>query len=266
MLGKLIKYDLKNAARIFLLVHGIYLFICIILRLLVMNPLDFSAPSRLLITPLTLIVVLFIFLLTAMTLTTSLLIALRFYRNLFSKEGYLSWTLPAAPSTHLLAKFLSGYLIAAADIIIIAAGILVLVTGSNVADAYRQIAPDMEKVLGITLGSYALKLFLFTVIFTFTSIVQIYFCIALGQLFQEHRVLLAIAFYFLAGFGVQILTTSLLLITGLIRPQMFADSYSFNIGRYTDILYLITGILSIILAVIEYMVTNYIMKRKINLI
>ena len=145
MLGKLIKYDLKNAARIFLLVHGIYLFICIILRLLVMNPLDFSAPSRLLITPLTLIVVLFIFLLTAMTLTTSLLIALRFYRNLFSKEGYLSWTLPAAPSTHLLAKFLSGYLIAAADIIIIAAGILVLVTGSNVADAYRQIAPDMEK-------------------------------------------------------------------------------------------------------------------------
>ena len=180
MLGKLIKYDLKNAARIFLLVHGIYLFICIILRLLVMNPLDFSAPSRLLITPLTLIVVLFIFLLTAMTLTTSLLIALRFYRNLFSKEGYLSWTLPAAPSTHLLAKFLSGYLIAAADIIIIAAGILVLVTGSNVADAYRQIAPDMEKVLGITLGSYALKLFLFTVIFTFTSIVQIYFCIALG--------------------------------------------------------------------------------------
>ena len=251
MLGKLIKYDLKNAARIFLLVHGIYLFICIILRLLVMNPLDFSAPSRLLITPLTLIVVLFIFLLTAMTLTTSLLIALRFYRNLFSKEGYLSWTLPAAPSTHLLAKFLSGYLIAAADIIIIAAGILVLVTGSNVADAYRQIAPDMEKVLGITLGSYALKLFLFTVIFTFTSIVQIYFCIALGQLFQEHRVLLAIAFYF---------------ITGLIRPQMFADSYSFNMGRYTDILYLITGILSIILAVIEYMVTNYIMKRKINLI
>ena len=107
---------------------------------------------------------------------------------------------------------------------------------------------------------------LFTVIFTFTSIVQIYFCIALGQLFQEHRVLLAIAFYFLAGFGVQILTTSLLLITGLIRPQMFADSYSFNMGRYTDILYLITGILSIILAVIEYMVTNYIMKRKINLI
>lgn len=266
MLGKLIKYDLKYAARIFLLVHGIYLVICIVLRLLVMNPLDFNAPSRLLITPVALVVVLFIFLLTAITLTTSLLIALRFYRNLFSKEGYLSWTLPATPSAHLLAKFLSGYLIAAADIVIIAAGLLILVTGSNVTEAYRQIAPEAEKILGMTFGSYALKLFIFTVIFTFTSIIQIYFCIALGQLFQDHRVLLAITFYFLAGFGVQILTTALLLITGLFRPQMFADSYSFNMGHYTDTLYLITGILSAILAVIEYAVTDYIMKRKINLI
>lgn len=266
MLGKLIKYDLKYAAKIFLLVHSIYLVICVILRLLVMNPLDFSAPSRLLITPVTLVAVLFIFLLSAITLTTSLLIALRFYRNLFSKEGYLSWTLPAAPSVHLFAKFLSGYLIAAADIIIISAGVLILVTGANVTEAYRQIAPDTERILGMTLGAYALKLFLFAVIFTFTSIIQIYFCIALGQLFQDHRVLLAIAFYFLTGFGLQILTFVLLLITGVLRPQMFSDSYSFNMRQYTDILYLITGILSVILAVIEYAVTNYVMKRKINLI
>ena len=266
MLGKLIKYDLKVSAKLFILLHAAYLLVCVISRFLYMDNLNFQGPAEPVVISLTLFISVLTILMTALMIFTELHIALRFYRSMFSREGYLSWTLPATPSTHLLAKFLSGYLIAAADIIIIAAGILVLVTGSNVADAYRQIAPDMEKVLGITLGSYALKLFLFTVIFTFTSIVQIYFCIALGQLFQEHRVLLAIAFYFLAGFGVQILTTSLLLITGLIRPQMFADSYSFNMGRYTDILYLITGILSIILAVIEYMVTNYIMKRKINLI
>ena len=55
MLGKLVKYDLKYAFRIFLLVHGIYLLICILLRLLVMNQLDFSKPEEVLVPPITLI-------------------------------------------------------------------------------------------------------------------------------------------------------------------------------------------------------------------
>ena len=88
MLGKLVKYDLKYAFRIFLLVHGIYLLICILLRLLVMNQLDFSKPEEVLVPPITLILILEIFLLSAVSLTTSLLIALRFYRNLVLYRMY----------------------------------------------------------------------------------------------------------------------------------------------------------------------------------
>lgn len=265
MLGKLVKYDLKYAFRIFLLVHGIYLLICILLRLLVMNQLDFSKPEEVLVPPITLILILEIFLLSAVSLTTSLLIALRFYRNLFSREGYLTWTLPASSSEHLLAKFCSGYLIAAADIAFIAAGILILVTGSNVTEAYRQIAPDINDALGTSLSVYAPKLFLFSLLFTFTTVIQIYFCIALGQLFQGHRVLFAIAFYFLTGFVVQLLTVLFMIAAGLFHDRVPVSS-SLNLGQYTDSLYLMTGALSIVLAAAEYIATHYIMKRKINLI
>ena len=266
MLGKLIKYDLKYAVRIFLLVHGVYLIICTLLRFLVMNHLDFSKPEEVLVPPITLTIVLEIFLLAAVSLTTSLLNALRFYRNMFSREGYLTWTLPASSSEHLLAKFCSGYLIAAADIAVIAAGILILVTGSNVTEAYRQIAPDINIFLGTSLSVYSLKLFLFSLLFAFTSVVQIYFCIALGQLFQGHRVLFAIAFYFLTGLIVQLLTTVLMLATGLFSAQLSYPVSGFNMEDYTGNIYLVTGALSIVLAVAEYIATHYIMKRKINLI
>lgn len=266
MLGKLIKYDLKYAMKIFLMMHGIYLLLCLVLRLLILDKIDFEGPAESFIMPVTLVGILMVFVLTAVTLTTSLLIALRFYRNMFSREGYLSWTLPASSTQHLAAKFLSGYLLAAVNIVVIALGILLLLTGSNVTEAYGKIAEDLETYLGTTLGAYALKLFLFTVIFTFTSVIQIYFSIVLGQLFPDHRVLLAIAFYFLTGVVVQIITSVLVLATGF-YGNMFTDNGAyFQLGQYSDGLYLMTGILSSVLAVIEYIAAHYIMKRKINLI
>ena len=42
MLGKLIKYDLKAAAKIFILLHAMYLFICIAARLFYMDRLSFK--------------------------------------------------------------------------------------------------------------------------------------------------------------------------------------------------------------------------------
>lgn len=266
MLRKLVKYDLKYSFKLFLMVHGIYLLICILLRLLVMNQLDFSKPEEVLVPPITLILILEIFLLSAVSLTTSLLIALRFYRNLFSREGYLTWTLPASSSEHLLAKFCSGYLIAAADIAFIAAGILILATGSNVAEAYRQIAPDINDALGTSLSVYATRLFLFSLLFTFTTVIQIYFCIALGQLFQGRRVLFAIAFYFLTGLIVQVLTTVLALASGFFSDQAACLASGFSMGAAMDSIYLMTGALSIVLAAAEYIAAHYIMKRKINLI
>ena len=265
MLGKLIKYDLKSAAKIFVLLHAMYLFICIAARLFYMNRLDFKDVTEPLVLSLILLFSLLTLLISALMIFTEMQVAFRFYRSLFSREGYLTWTLPASSTEHLLAKFCSGYLIAAADVAIIAAGILILVTGSNVTEAYRQIAPDINDALGTSLSVYAPKLFLFSLLFTFTTVIQIYFCIALGQLFQGHRVLFAIAFYFLTGFVVQLLTVLFMIAAGLFHDRVPVSS-SLNLGQYTDSLYLMTGALSIVLAAAEYIATHYIMKRKINLI
>ena len=60
MLGKLIKYDLKSAARIFILLHAVYLFICFMARFFYMNRLSFRDVTE----PLVLSLVLFFSLMT----------------------------------------------------------------------------------------------------------------------------------------------------------------------------------------------------------
>ena len=76
----------------------------------------------------------------------------------------------------------------AADLIIIAAGILLLVTGNNVTTAYSMIADDLTNELGFSLGTFALILFITCLVSAVCSVVMIYFSVVIGQLFPSHRV------------------------------------------------------------------------------
>lgn len=266
MLGKLIKYDLKYAKKIFILVHAAFLLGNIIMRLLVMDRIDYGAAEESLVISITLILVLEIFLMCGVSLATNLIVALRFYRNLFSREGYLTWTLPASPTEHLLAKFLSGYLLLIFDYAVIAAGLGILITGSNTANAYVKAAPVFEEYLGTTPGMYGAKLFAFSAVSALAVVMGIYFCIALAQLLPEHRVLMAIAFYFLMSIIYQVAAVGIILFRESSAGTLYADSTQFRMGPYMDRMYLILGILSLVIAAVQYAAVHYIMKRKINLI
>lgn len=263
MLGKLIKYDLKFSAKIFILLHVIFLLACAAGRIIFMDRLDFSAPVDTLIAPITIVFTLDIFLSTVIALCTSLLITFRFYRNLFSREGYLNWTLPVSGIQHLWAKIISGYLLAVIDTIVIFAGILILATGRNVMEAYRVIAPEMTEVLGMPLSSFMFYIFIFSIIGCISTVLMIYFSVCVGQLFPSHRVLWAIAVYFITGFVIQIITFVIMAAFGLF------NYYGTSTDTITDnMIYMLipTTVFTVILTVVQYIVVHYIMKRKINLI
>ena len=262
MLGKLIKYDLKASAKIFLLLHVLFLLVCAAARFLFMDRIDFHAPAKTLIAPITAMIVLGTFLISALSLCTSLLITFRFYRNLFSREGYLSWTLPVSGITHLWAKIISGYLLAALDMAVIYAGILLLVTGRNVTDAYRSVAPEIAESIGMPLSSLGLWIFAFCVVGALSSVLLIYFSICIGQLFPAHRVLCAIAVYFITSFVIQIAVLVIMAALGLL-------DHSAEITTLADEIFTLlvpNTVFSVILCIAQYAAVHYIMKRKINLI
>ena len=128
---------------------------------------------------------------------------------------------------------------------------------------YRLIAPEMIEILGMSLGTFALYIFIFSLIGYIGTVLMIYFSICVGQLFPGHRVLCAIAVYFITSFVVQLSTVVIM------TAFCLFDFYSTGTEAVADdiLLMLIPNtVFSLILAVIQYAAAHYIMKKKINLI
>lgn len=264
MLGKLIKYDLKYGYKIIFIVHAVLMVACIMGRF-VLNKVDFRAPSEALGAMLAIFIALFALLIAGVSFATCAVIAVRFYRNLFTDEGYLTWTLPATPLEHLWSKIISGVIWYTFDILLCYLGLLILVTGDNVVSLYTQIAPEMTEALGMSLSSFTLYIVLFSLFSTLASVIMIYASITIGQLFPGHRILGAIISYFALSFIIQIFTLVCMLLFNLF-PYV-GDTMTGSTASHYLFSSLGLGVLLVtITAIPEYFITHYIMKKKINLI
>lgn len=99
MLKKLIKHDLKYGVRMFAVLHIILIIGCLIARFLVIDHLDFSAAPEEFAPVIALLIVVLTMLFSAISFGCCIMYAVRFYKNLFTDEGYITWTLPASPLT-----------------------------------------------------------------------------------------------------------------------------------------------------------------------
>lgn len=268
MLGKLIKYDLKASAKLFILLHALFLAACIFCRILFINRLDFIHSSeQSLVTAIAIITSLMIFLVVALNLGSWLLITFRFYRNLFSREGYLSWTLPVSGLQHLWSKIISGYLYLALNTIVIGIGILILASGRNVTEAYSTIAADVTEELGMTISSFAISLFLYSIFACISTVIMTYFCITVGQLFPGHRILCALAAYFITNLVVQFLSLFLAFTLGYspgYSGAFISDGKTIADNMWGTIA--LSSFLMFILTILEYIITHIIIKKKVNLL
>ncbi len=268
MLGKLIKYDLKSSGKLFLLLHGIFLVFCVLMRFIYMNRLDLIAPvdEKMLVVSLLLFFTLFTVFVSALMFYTQMQIAFRYYRNLFSREGYLSWTLPVSGIQHLWAKIISGCIFMAADTLIVAAGILILATGKNIRDAYSLVADETTRELGMTLGDFGLMLLILCLVSCIYSVIMIYFCINIGQLFPGHRVLCAVAAYFITSTVIQTGSLIILFISGYFPGYEFFAAEGATAADFMIRIYAISCVISTVVTVAMYIATHYMMKKKVNLI
>lgn len=268
MLGRLIKYDLKASGKLFILLHGIFLILCILARFLYMDRLDLTGPvdNNMLVLSLLLFFTLFTMFVSALTFYTLLQIAFRFYRNLFSREGYLSWTLPVSGIQHLWAKIISGCIFFAADILFIAAGILILVTGRNIQDAYSLAADEVTAGLGMPLGNFSLMLLIICLVSCISSVIMIYFSICVGQLFPGHRVLCAVAAYFITSTVIEVGSLIILFIFGYFPGYSFFAAEGASVYDFMTQILVISGVITAVVTAAMYIATHYIMKKKINLI
>ena len=296
MLGKLMKYEWKNiwkAGTLMLLGMLVVTVIgCVVLRMpggVVTGLLDNNdmnaTQSWFVLSSFVATLILYVIMLLASTWGMLIFLGIRFYRSMYTDEGYLSHTLPVTANQLFLSKVLvSGvwYLFITIGIgISVVALIVSLMTGllnigelssvltqynGNIweflADAFYELGRTYEEEMGINLLHYGITLLLTYVAGPFITMVTLFGALTIGQLSSKHKGLMGI----LAYAGLTILSS---IIGNTVQSAfMFganvANSAS-GITVSTNSAYDINVITSLLIAAIMYGVSYYIMNRKLNL-
>lgn len=261
MLGKLFKHDMLSLSRFLIPMHVLVLVLSLVGRFLITNHLDTRDPSVIVV----LVLLTYITVLVFISVATVLLTAVRFYKNMFTDEGYLTLTIPASPTQHLLSKWFSGALWSLIDFIIIFLSLIILLLTPDTIFLFKKMLLELT-VSGISLPIYVLQMVLITIFSVLIGPLFLYLCIAIGQLFSNHRLLGAIVAYFVFTIIMQIIVFAVLIGSGAF-PIGLSNSVNieFNTVHYLSTIFNLATISSLIEAFVAYFGTLYIIKRRINL-
>lgn len=223
------------------------------------------------------IMMLYCLIISCISTVVTIYIAIRFYRNLYTDEGYLMHTLPVTTRQLILAKLLVAALWvfvlsllalwAICCILLFGLPAMALVDMSVIIPALTEYFPQ---IFGMGPVAFLLFYVLLSLVSAFSSVLVAYAAISLGQLFSKHKVMASILCYI--GFTMLIQTVSTLLmtpsLTRLVLSQDMVNTASgipSYFGAYMREILLISMAGSVICAVISYILTEYIMRRQLNL-
>lgn len=212
----------------------------------------------------------------------------RFYKTMFTSEGYLTNTLPVKPSELIISKLLCAVFWSIIVTILSLAGmVLMLLTtidsiiisaeAGTIATFIEELNDEIPDIIGLfehyTGVSFPIGvtfIVLLPLFGCFSSILLPYVCLSLGQLCKKHKVAASVGFYFSIFIVIQIATSIISL------PFTLRNIFSFSaqtmkadaaVGPIFSAFpsYFISLLMSIVISIAAYCITRYIVARKLNL-
>ncbi len=281
MLGKLLKHEWKSTCKIMTVINLTVLLLTIA-GFCILNMNIFGNKESTLLA--VFLIIFYALSLAAFGIITEIYLFARFYRNLFTSEGYLMHTLPVTPLQLFHAKLIVGYFWYVINSLLIIGGVLLFsfvaawqFMDSQEAESTHRMLSDLNSVIfggnndvisafRNTFGCTPLQAAGMTVLFqlsgSLAALLMGYVSILLGQLMEKYRLASAIGFYIVLYIINQIISSFLFLLPGL--QMSAADMERIMSGYFKG--FFSTAVLSqTILSLVLYMVSVLLMKRKLNL-
>ncbi len=279
MLGKLLKHEWKAVWKIPALFIGILMIIA------VMAGLTFALPiwdSEWIGLPLSgvMIILLFYFAMIALSIGIMIYLAVRYYKNMFTDEGYLTHTLPVSPRQLLLNKVIvisAWNLIGSVAIVvslIVFGGVVILslsTKNSSFANDFLEAILELPEVwnnpffngFGIFLASAVCMVLVSSVSGTMIVIGSI----TLGQMVRGHRILGSIGAYFAISTIIQIVNMAIMF--PFMLKMTVSDDFLYIFEKspfsFYTMLYLIMSVVYLLVAVGLYFLSEYLLSKKLEL-
>ncbi|HHT64815.1 MAG TPA: ABC transporter permease [Clostridiales bacterium] len=262
MLARLMKYEIKSTARLFIPLYAVLLIFALLNRFL--NPFETleaaeSFSIQILLRGLS--IGAYFFLIIAVFVITLVIIIQRFYKNLLGDEGYLMFTLPMKPWQHIANKLLTAILWCVFSVTVITGSFFILFDSGQIFEFLNYLKDSIKQTFG-TAGFLVLPTL---VIAQLTAgLMMLYNAMALGQLFQKNRLL--------ASFGMYCALYSIQQVIYVICLLLLANTSFLSLIRtgapapWDMNLFLGTlAISGFLLAAAHFVVVNYVLNTKLNL-
>ena len=280
MFGKLLKYDFKYVARIWWMlavgVLGLSVAASLVFRAIFLNINSNGFFAFLSVLGMFFLVVSFIGIFGSLVVT-EVLVFVRFYKNFYTDEGYLTFTLPVKRSKLLLSKTLNSIiwfvlhtaLILVCVVIFMALGIASDLSASPLKMIAGFVGSLWDKV-GFWLIVYAVEaILLFVVLSAFTTCL-IQLCITIGAIVaKKQKVLAAVGIYYLVNTVLSTVGSVFLVVflTGLFEgfAVLIGGLNAFAANAAIALVLLIAILASLLVVLIVYFMTLGRIERKLNL-
>lgn len=277
MLGKLLKHEWKESWKIPVVLIGILWILAAMAGLTFISPMWQSELAGLNVL-MVLVILAFYFSIIGVSIGIMLYMAIRFYKNMFTDEGYLTHTLPVSTHELLLSKIMvmSAWIFLSMAAIVVSllifgclAAVFLMPEGHSFANLLKDLNRLVhEFILYLDKGvmSFIGSLLFLAVVSIISGTMMIVGSISIGQMVKKHKILGSVGAYFALSTVIQIVSTVVLI------PLMFYWSRRYetytsadNVFQIIAPMYLLIGILSLGISAGLYFLSEFLIRKKLNL-
>lgn len=215
---------------------------------------------------LALVWLLYYFSIIGVSLGITIYLAVRFYKSMYTDEGYLTHTLPVTSHQLLISKVLPMIIWTALGLLGIFVSVSIFATMAvNFLQADMPMVEIITEVVQFFADDEGVRL-LVSMLFLgiaglLSSAMMIAGSITIGQLVGKHKILGSIGAYFAISTVVQI-CSNIVMIPLFVKDDIYYENSVFDIMTPA---YFAIGVIALIIAVVLYFISEFIIRRKLNL-
>ena len=201
----------------------------------------------------------------------------RFYRNMYTDEGYLMHTLPVKSWEHILTKGLTFFIWSLISVLAVFFSIFSIifsaalsVSGINWGDFFSQLQEFWPEIMrefqafwGTSLATTIILCIVAAICQLIFSILMIYGSISIGQTFNRHKVMASFIAYVCLNMVLSLVRSLLQIPLLLIRTEQL-DRFT-SVSSILGPSFWMNLVMNGIGIVVFYLITQIIMQKKLNL-
>ena len=265
MLRKLMKYEIKATGRILLPLYGALIAFALINKIFFFGttPLDKLNFEFLGGIPAALSIFAYGCIMAAIFIVTFFVIIQRFYKNLLGDEGYLMNTLPVPQWKNISSKLIIAMFWTIVSGIIAILSILIMVFNPQ---AFGDFFPKFGELLSELYNHYGVNPYILGFEFIICALLQlamntlmIYSSISIGHLFNKRKILCSFGAFIVLSLIMNAIASTIGVNYIKITPDVSSPFTMMHGVLFTGI------IVNLVFLAIYFVITNYILKNKLNL-